>query len=309
MKGNNCGFLHQFDKSRMPTCRFFAKYNECREPDCPFKHSLEDVKDCNMYKLGFCIHGPNCRYRHAKQDGPPPGIQEAALHRPPRPPPRRAPSPPARHMQNALALRQDQGPGAPGGPGGGGGAGGAGGAPGGGRLPPPLPPGPPPSSVRRMETPMALPDAPGARGAGVPGAAARRGGGCAGHAGRGRRGTGESQPSSHVETRGHRGTGESRFVSRGEPYRRIEKRETRTTPAERVAFGMARRDAFRVEFSVALFRPRSSFYFPHSSSSPQSSSASSHSFVFFSSAGAGLSLPLAEPESTLPPPFDPDAAD
>ena len=125
MKGNNCGFLHQFDKSRMPTCRFFAKYNECREPDCPFKHSLEDVKDCNMYKLGFCIHGPNCRYRHAKQDGPPPGIQEAALIGRPGhlhgAPPRHL-----RAMQNALALRQDQGPGAPGGPGGRGGRGGRG---------------------------------------------------------------------------------------------------------------------------------------------------------------------------------------
>ena len=76
MKGNECGFLHQFDKSRMPTCRFFAKYNECKEPDCPFKHSLEDVKDCNMYKLGFCIHGPNCRYRHARSDGDPPDIAE-----------------------------------------------------------------------------------------------------------------------------------------------------------------------------------------------------------------------------------------
>ena len=61
MKGNACGFLHQFDKSRMPTCRFYAKYGECKEPDCPYKHSLEDVKDCNMYKLGFCIHGPLCR--------------------------------------------------------------------------------------------------------------------------------------------------------------------------------------------------------------------------------------------------------
>ena len=79
MKGNDCGFLHQFDKQRMPTCRFFAKYNECKEPDCPFKHSLEDVKDCNMYKLGFCIHGPNCRYRHPRSDGDPPEIAEAAL--------------------------------------------------------------------------------------------------------------------------------------------------------------------------------------------------------------------------------------
>ena len=79
MKGNNCGFLHQFDKQRMPTCRFFAKYNECKEPDCPFKHSLEDVKDCNMYKLGFCIHGPNCRYRHAYTSEPPQSIADAAL--------------------------------------------------------------------------------------------------------------------------------------------------------------------------------------------------------------------------------------
>ncbi len=79
MKGNQCGFLHQFDKQRMPTCRFFAKYNECKEPDCPFKHSLEDVKDCNMFKLGFCIHGPNCRYRHARNDGTPPDPREAAL--------------------------------------------------------------------------------------------------------------------------------------------------------------------------------------------------------------------------------------
>ena len=82
--------------------------------------------------------------------------------------------------------------------------------------------------------------------------------------------------------------------------------------------GPRSRDMFCAQvLAAALFlvardrarRPRSSFYFPHSSSSPQSSSASSHSFVFFSSAGAGLSLPLADPESTLPPPFDPDAAD
>lgn len=79
MKGNSCGFLHQFDKQRMPTCRFFAKYNECKEPDCPFKHSLEDVKDCNMFKLGFCIHGKLCRYRHASVKSPPMPTVEAAL--------------------------------------------------------------------------------------------------------------------------------------------------------------------------------------------------------------------------------------
>ena len=33
----------------MPVCRFFAKWGECREPDCPYKHTLEDIKECNMY--------------------------------------------------------------------------------------------------------------------------------------------------------------------------------------------------------------------------------------------------------------------
>ena len=73
MKGNACGFLHQFEAARMPVCRFFSKYGECKvwegapavdtatvrrftrgctarsprllqEPDCPFKHSSDDIK-------------------------------------------------------------------------------------------------------------------------------------------------------------------------------------------------------------------------------------------------------------------------
>lgn len=148
MKGNNCGFLHQFDKQRMPTCRFYAKYNECKEPDCPFKHSLDDVKDCNMFKLGFCIHGPNCRYRHAPSAGPPPSIAEAALIG--RPGHLHGAPTHLQRYQMALAKQQSEG----GGPGGAGGPGGG--------APPPLPPGPPPSSVRMVQQPMALPDAPGA---------------------------------------------------------------------------------------------------------------------------------------------------
>ena len=66
----------------------------------------------------------------------------------------------------------------------------------------------------------------------------------------------------------------------------------------------------RVVLVFLASEPRSSFYFPQSSSSPQSSSASSHSLAFFfPSAGAGLSLPLADPDPTLPAPLDPDAAD
>ncbi|KAI4297046.1 hypothetical protein L6164_036955 [Bauhinia variegata] len=76
MKGDSCGFLHQYDKSRMPVCRFFRLYGECREQDCVYKHTNEDIKECNMYKLGFCPNGPDCRYRHAKSPGPPPPVEE-----------------------------------------------------------------------------------------------------------------------------------------------------------------------------------------------------------------------------------------
>ncbi|XP_078428790.1 cleavage and polyadenylation specificity factor 30 [Wolffia australiana] len=76
MKGDACGFLHQYDKDRMPVCRFFRLYGECREQDCPYKHTTEDIKECNMYKLGFCPNGADCRYRHAKLPGPPPPVEE-----------------------------------------------------------------------------------------------------------------------------------------------------------------------------------------------------------------------------------------
>lgn len=48
MKGEACGFLHQYDKARMPVCRFFRLYGECREQDCVYKHTNEDIKECNM---------------------------------------------------------------------------------------------------------------------------------------------------------------------------------------------------------------------------------------------------------------------
>uniref|UniRef100_A0A7N0RE21 Uncharacterized protein n=1 Tax=Kalanchoe fedtschenkoi TaxID=63787 RepID=A0A7N0RE21_KALFE len=76
MKGDACGFLHQYDKLRMPVCRFFRLYGECREQNCVFKHTTEDIKECNMYKLGFCPNGPDCRYRHEKLPEPPPSAEE-----------------------------------------------------------------------------------------------------------------------------------------------------------------------------------------------------------------------------------------
>ena len=66
MKGDTCGFLHEFDPNKMPVCRNLLKYGTCKEPDCPYKHSTEEIKECNMYKLGFCIYGPACRFKHTR---------------------------------------------------------------------------------------------------------------------------------------------------------------------------------------------------------------------------------------------------
>ena len=53
MKGDTCGFLHEFNPERMPVCRSLLKYGICKEPDCPYKHSLTDIK------VGFC--SAHCR--------------------------------------------------------------------------------------------------------------------------------------------------------------------------------------------------------------------------------------------------------
>lgn len=72
MKGDNCGFLHEMIPERMPECATFLKKGFCNDPDCKFKHSRENIKECNMYALGFCIFGPDCRYNHTRKPGPPP---------------------------------------------------------------------------------------------------------------------------------------------------------------------------------------------------------------------------------------------
>ncbi len=40
MKGDACGFLHQYDVERMPVCRNLLRHGECKDIDCPFKHDM-----------------------------------------------------------------------------------------------------------------------------------------------------------------------------------------------------------------------------------------------------------------------------
>uniref|UniRef100_A0ACD5YNH4 Uncharacterized protein n=4 Tax=Avena sativa TaxID=4498 RepID=A0ACD5YNH4_AVESA len=76
MKGESCGYLHQYDQDRLPVCHFFRAYGCCRVQDCIFKHNAEDVKECSMYNMGFCPNGPGCQYMHVKKPGPPPPVEE-----------------------------------------------------------------------------------------------------------------------------------------------------------------------------------------------------------------------------------------
>ena len=74
----------------MPICRVFAKTGRCEEPNCTFKHSLDEIKECNMYKLGFCIHGSLCRFRHTRLPAPPPDPADVVSNNP-RPNPEQQP--------------------------------------------------------------------------------------------------------------------------------------------------------------------------------------------------------------------------
>ena len=65
MKGAACEFLHMYDLSRMPLCRWGDR---CKVKDCPFRHISESNRmECVFYSQGFCIHGPYCRYKHHRR--------------------------------------------------------------------------------------------------------------------------------------------------------------------------------------------------------------------------------------------------
>ena len=55
MKGDACGFLHQYDKARMPVCRFFAKFGGVSRARLFYKHTNEDIKECNMCGVEFSL--------------------------------------------------------------------------------------------------------------------------------------------------------------------------------------------------------------------------------------------------------------
>ena len=39
---------------------------------CLSQHEVENISECNMYRLGFRVYGDKCRFKHIKYPGPPP---------------------------------------------------------------------------------------------------------------------------------------------------------------------------------------------------------------------------------------------
>ena len=55
MKGDTCGFLHQFDPERMPVCRTLLKFGVCKEPGgCLLEGVLEACP-------GWALNWSGCR--------------------------------------------------------------------------------------------------------------------------------------------------------------------------------------------------------------------------------------------------------
>ncbi|KAF5197184.1 30-kDa cleavage and polyadenylation specificity factor [Thalictrum thalictroides] len=69
MKGDDCGYLHQYDKSKMPVCRFFGLNGKCREPECMYKHTKrEDMPVCRFFRLNGNCREKDCLYKHTQNE-------------------------------------------------------------------------------------------------------------------------------------------------------------------------------------------------------------------------------------------------
>lgn len=64
-KGEHCEFLHSFDPSKMPICKYYQSGN-CKNENCQYLHRDPRIKmnDCPYYERGFCKNGLNCKNAH-----------------------------------------------------------------------------------------------------------------------------------------------------------------------------------------------------------------------------------------------------
>ena len=53
-KGDDCDFLHQLDRDRMPECWFFSNFGECNNKDCIFLHLRPEDKVSAALRQCLC---------------------------------------------------------------------------------------------------------------------------------------------------------------------------------------------------------------------------------------------------------------
>ena len=65
--GDNCEYLHDNDKSKLPECPYLINVFQnntnitsvtcSKGKDCPFKHTPRQIKECQNYANGYCKDG------------------------------------------------------------------------------------------------------------------------------------------------------------------------------------------------------------------------------------------------------------
>ena len=62
-KGENCEFLHEIIKDKLPECPHGMNCTR-QGIDCPYKHTRRIIKDCSYYDNGYCKDGKACKLTH-----------------------------------------------------------------------------------------------------------------------------------------------------------------------------------------------------------------------------------------------------
>lgn len=68
-KGESWEFLHTFDPSKMPICKYFQN-GMCKNENCQYLHRDPRIKaiNCPYYERGFWKNGRNCKNAHISQE-------------------------------------------------------------------------------------------------------------------------------------------------------------------------------------------------------------------------------------------------
>lgn len=62
-KGENCEYLHENIKEKLPECQHGMNCTR-QYFDCPYKHTRRIIKECVFYYNGYCKEGKNCKSSH-----------------------------------------------------------------------------------------------------------------------------------------------------------------------------------------------------------------------------------------------------